>query len=1351
MNTTKIFTKAIFVVSILLSALLIGCNDMIEPMAQVELTVRMDDHNIPLTSSFTLYGTKQESRATIQKVLGSLHEISLLPLEPGIWNLTVEAKVEGILKATGSRTVTVTKGQKVSAVIDLAYEYDLTFNANEGTPPSMAGKDVIYDAEYGPLATTERTGYNFLGWYTAINGGTKIEETDKFTQTTNHVLYAHWEANSYSITFDMQQGSGGSASTTATYDAAMQSGLTVPSRTGYTFGGYYDAANGGGTQYYTATMASARTWDKTAPNTTLYAKWIPISYTITYNLNDGTNNAGNPAAYTIEITTIAFLAPTRTGYTFGGWYATDTFSGSALTTIPQGSSGAKTLYAKWAANSYSVTFDKQEGVGGSDVVNGTYDAAMPSAAAPTRIGFTFGGYYDAAGGGGIQYYSDAMDSMRSWDKTGMTTLYAKWTANTNTAYKVEHYQQDVSTNGYTLNETENLTGTTATTATAAAKSYTGFTENTTYGLRVPSGTVAADGTLVLKLYYDRNVFTVNFVENEGSAVSDLTGVRYAAKIAAPTAPTRTGYGFGGWYKDEGLASAWSFGSDTVTENITLFAKWNPHSNTQYKVEHYHQDVSASTYTLENSDSMVGTTASTVSATPKMYEGFTENTTHESRVPSGTVAADGTLVLKLYYDRKVFTVSFRENNGSDVPDLTGVRYGATIASPTAPIRIGYGFGEWCKDAVLTTAWAFNTDTVIRDATLYAKWTPNTNTAYKVEHYQQDVSTSAYTLKETEDLTGTTDAMANATAKTYTDFTENTSHTSRVASGRIAAAGTLVLRLYYDRNVYSVCFEEKGGNPVSDLTGVQYGTKILAPTAPSRTGYSFGGWYKDEGLASAWTFNTDTVIENITLYAKWAPNTNTAYKVEHYQQDISGSGYTKFETDSKTGTTATSVTAAAKSYAGFIENTGHASRVPSGTVAADGTLVLKLYYDRNVYTVRFEENGGSAVSDLTEVRYGAKISAPTTVPTKTGYSLGGWYKDSGLTAVWAFNTDTVTANITLYAKWTANTNTAYKVEHYQQDVSTSGYTLKETENKTGTTATTATTAAKSYTGFSENQSHASRVPSGTVAADGTLVLKLYYDRNVYTVRFEENGGNPVSDWTGVRYGAKISAPTTPGYGFVGWYKDASLTNAWSFGSDTVTTNTTLYAKWQVVEIGSIGPAGGYIFYDKGSYSSGWRFMEAAPSDIPRNGTDRGYVFGFYRETPTGANLATDATDTAIGTGKANTAKLVGKMKTTAYISPDSSITTTTAAYAAKVADDYTVTNGGVTYSDWFLPSKDELNEIYRNLKVKNLGNFSTEQYISYWTSTDWGDADYAMYQEFDNGYQGWLTRKDNGERVRPVRAF
>ncbi len=140
-----------------------------------------------------------------------------------------------------------------------------------------------------------------------------------------------------------------------------------------------------------------------------------------------------------------------------------------------------------------MTFDKQEGVGGSDVVNGTYDAAMPSAAAPTRIGFTFGGYYDAAGGGGIQYYSDAMDSMRSWDKTGMTTLYAKWTANTNTAYKVEHYQQDVSTNGYTLNETENLTGTTATTATAAAKSYTGFTENTTYGLRVPSGTVQPMG------------------------------------------------------------------------------------------------------------------------------------------------------------------------------------------------------------------------------------------------------------------------------------------------------------------------------------------------------------------------------------------------------------------------------------------------------------------------------------------------------------------------------------------------------------------------------------------------------------------------------------------------------------------------------------------------------------------------------------------------------------------------------------------------------------------------------------------------------------------------------------------
>ncbi|HKM08845.1 MAG TPA: InlB B-repeat-containing protein [Sphaerochaeta sp.] len=76
---------------------------------------------------------------------------------------------------------------------------------------------------------------------------------------------------------------------------------------------------------------------------------------------------------------------------------------------------------------YAVTFDKEGGSDGTSSVTATANTAMPTATAPTRAGYTFGGYYDAADGGGIQYYSNTMVSVKNWDKTTATTLYAKWT------------------------------------------------------------------------------------------------------------------------------------------------------------------------------------------------------------------------------------------------------------------------------------------------------------------------------------------------------------------------------------------------------------------------------------------------------------------------------------------------------------------------------------------------------------------------------------------------------------------------------------------------------------------------------------------------------------------------------------------------------------------------------------------------------------------------------------------------------------------------------------------------------------------------------------------------------------
>ncbi|NBK23070.1 MAG: hypothetical protein EOM68_13700 [Spirochaetia bacterium] len=156
-------------------------------------------------------------------------------------------------------------------------------------------------------------------------------------------------------------------------------------------------------------------------------------------------------------------------------------------------------------------------------------------------------------------------------------LYARWTAKTTTAYKTEHYKQNLINDDYTPFETEDLSGVTDTLATAVYKTYTGFTKDESNASTQKSGTIEGDGSLVLKLYYTRNTYTVSFASNGGSSVSDLINQKYEAKVIKPNDPTKQGYSFAGWYKEAALTTAWDFASDTVEDMTTLYAKWTADS------------------------------------------------------------------------------------------------------------------------------------------------------------------------------------------------------------------------------------------------------------------------------------------------------------------------------------------------------------------------------------------------------------------------------------------------------------------------------------------------------------------------------------------------------------------------------------------------------------------------------------------------------------------------------------------------------------------------------------------------------------------------------------------------------
>lgn len=166
-----------------------------------------------------------------------------------------------------------------------AHTYSVQFNKNaDNATGTMDNQAFTYDETKALTANAfSRTGYTFAGWNTQADGnGTFYTDQQSVSNLTpenvaTFNLYAQWTANQYTVTLDQQIGSGGTTSVTATFDAAMPD-ITIPTITGYTFGGYYTETNGGGTQYYNADGTSARNWDITEA-TTLYAQWSITNWT----------------------------------------------------------------------------------------------------------------------------------------------------------------------------------------------------------------------------------------------------------------------------------------------------------------------------------------------------------------------------------------------------------------------------------------------------------------------------------------------------------------------------------------------------------------------------------------------------------------------------------------------------------------------------------------------------------------------------------------------------------------------------------------------------------------------------------------------------------------------------------------------------------------------------------------------------------------------------------------------------------------------------------------------------------------------------------------------------------------
>ena len=426
-----------------------------------------------------------------------------------------------------------------------AWGYSITYKNTkdvENTNP-----EIYTSEETVTLANLEKEGYTFTGWYDAETGGNKVESIAQGS-TGAKTLYAQWTLITYTITYAGLDGAT-NPNTATTYTIETDDiTLTDASKTGYTFGGWKNANGDAVTK-----ITKGSTGD-----ITLTAQWTTISYNITYEgLNGATNS--NPVTYTIETATITLQNPTRTGYTFDGWFDATT-DGNKVESIAQGSSGAKTFYARWSLVTYTITYAGLDGATNPNTATSyTIETETITLQKPTKEGYTF-------------TWKNGMEEVTQITKgnTGDITLTGTFTP---ISYEITYILPDEVANPnpvtYTI-ETDTIT-----LQDASHEDYTfeGWFDAETGGNKVTSIPKGSTGTktlyaqLVWKWIGSKSPTTSktvgDIVFNDGSATPysngmTITNEQKAAAIALI------------FYKGTGLNS----GSDTTTRTLGVGLKHN---------------------------------------------------------------------------------------------------------------------------------------------------------------------------------------------------------------------------------------------------------------------------------------------------------------------------------------------------------------------------------------------------------------------------------------------------------------------------------------------------------------------------------------------------------------------------------------------------------------------------------------------------------------------------------------------------------------------------------------------------------------------------------------------------------
>ena len=1122
-------------------------------------------------------------------------------------DITADAvAAEGFSLDSAKSTLTGTIAADGSLVLSIYYsrnQYTITY-ANTDLEP-----DTYYYGATVSARTPEKAGYAFQGWE---------EEVPSTMPAQNITLTAKWNENPADYTdYDIAVAAANAKKAEANYDKtyteasrkALDAALAVDvSGKKLSEQGVVDAQTA-------AINAAVKGLEKMTYNATFYV--------------DGEEYRVVPTKVGEQI--VAPEAPSKQGYTFTGWtpevgtmgiedvsfnavfsagtvaYTVETYvmdvngnygdaaienksatTGETVSVTPEAregfsvaaesvlsgevkADGSLVLKVYYSRNQYKLTVD-------GNVTNVYYGAAISVSEPAAREGYTFAGWD-----------RDVPETMPASD----VTLVSQWNENDAdyTAYNAAKAAAEAKQAEANFDKTYTAESRQAL-ADALAKDVSGK-KYTQQGEVDAAAKAINDAVTALELMTYKATFYVDGAEYK------VVTAKVGEAIAKPDDPSKTGYVFTGWDPEVGTMG---------TEDVSFNAKFSA-GEVSYTVETYVMGLDGQ-YGAADSKNVAATTGAEITLTPDAREGFT--VAGES-VLTGTVAADSSLVLKVYYSRNQYKLTV---DGT----TTEVYYGAALEIADPEARTGYTFAGW-KPAAPATMPA-------NDVTLESQWTEDgaDYTAYDaaVKVAQAKQAESDYAARYTEESRNALAAAlaADVSGKKYTQQGEVDAATTAINN---AVAGL-------DKMTYNAIFTVDGEEYAKVPTKVD--DQIVAPKDPAKEGYVFKGWDKEVGKMG---------VEDITFAAQFEEASGIAYTVEVYTMDVNGN-YGAAETKTLYGTTGAQVTADTTAAEGFTFDES-AANVVSGTVAADGSLVLKVYFARNQYklTVDGAESEvyyGAALdiatpaaregytfigwnvdvpanmpaSDLTLVSqwsendadytaYNAAVAAaqakkaetdydktytaesraaldaalaekvsgkkyseqsvvdaatkaindavaslevmtynatfyvdgaeykvvPTKVgeqiiapenPTKEGFVFTGWDKEVGVMG---------TEDVSFNAQFSAG-EVSYKVETYVMDVN-GAYGAADVKVVPATTGAAVSVDPEAREGFTVA---ADSVLSGTVAADGSLVLKVYYSRNQYKLTVD--GAESM-----VYYGAElnIAEPTKDHYTFAGWNVEVPAT--------------------------------------------------------------------------------------------------------------------------------------------------------------------------------------------------------------------